>query len=114
MSQWRRFAAGALESGPAFQYLLPIALGWGVGLAAFLLVGWMWWPAVWIAWVAAKLAADAALLRQLAQRTGVPELKRYVPHLWLVQFAFMAWLPASLIFLRGSQWRGVDYAVKYK
>jgi hypothetical protein len=34
--------------------------------------------------------------------------------MWIIQLGAMAWLPASLIITRRMQWRGANYAVKYK
>jgi cellulose synthase/poly-beta-1,6-N-acetylglucosamine synthase-like glycosyltransferase len=112
-SQLRRWVGGALEQGPAYSVGVPLALVWGVLVATFIVAGWLWWPMPWLAFVATKLTLDAALLRSIGARFGVPGLWRDALLLSAAQLVAVAFLPASLLVSRRMQWRGAGYAVKY-
>lgn len=114
LSQLRRWAGGALEQGPAYSVGVPLALLWGMVVVAFIVAGWTRWPEAWMWFVGAKLVADLALLHVLAGRLSAPALRRDVLRMWLMQIGAMAFLPLSLVISRRMQWRGTNYAVKYK
>ena len=113
VSQLRRWVGGALESGVAYRFGVPLALAWGVGLVLFLLAGWRWSPPLWGAFIAAKLMGDALAMGVLSQRVGHRGLWRDLPALWAIQALAMLWLPLSLLVDRRIQWRGDGYAVRY-
>jgi len=114
VSQVRRWVGGALEQGPAYSVGVPLALAWGVSVAVFLVAGWIYWPQMWIGFVVSKVLLDLVMLHHLAKRMAAPALRGDIIWLWLVQLWAMAWLPVSLVISRRIQWRGANYAVKYK
>lgn len=114
VSQLRRWVGGALEQGPAYSIGVPLALAWGVMVTVFTIAGWARWPSEWWAFMGVKLVVDVSLLRHLASRMAAPPLRRDLARLWLMQVWAMAWLPVSLLVSRRVQWRGANYAVKYR
>ncbi len=113
-SQQRRWLAGGIGQGLAYQLVLFVALTWGFGLSVFLLFGWaMSWTS-WLAFVVAKAAIDAAMLEAHQQRLG---LQRHSEYFWVLElyhvFIFAA-LPATFLFSRKVRWMGEGFAVTFR
>ncbi len=114
ISQQRRWLGGGGAQG--WLYLIPLAaaFGWGFGLAAYTLGGWLLDWRWWLAFVAAKSAVDAVVLFVQQRRLSLPHHVRY---LWVLElytaFIFFV-LPPSFLFSRKIRWMGDGYAITYR
>jgi hypothetical protein len=113
VSQQRRWLGGGLEQGWAYRAGLTLAFAWGWGVAAFLALGWLRWPAWWAAATAARLAIDGLAVRTQARRVGEPAGLRHLLLMDAYTVVIFAVLPLTLILRPGVAWRGKDYVVKY-
>ncbi|MBI3569056.1 MAG: glycosyltransferase [Gemmatimonadetes bacterium] len=113
ISQQRRWLGGGVEQGWAYRAGLSLAFGWGCGVAAFLLLGWMRWPAAWSAVWAARVAVDALALDAQRRRMQLAAWLRYLPALELYTVFIFLILPFTFLARRGVTWRGEGYVVRY-
>lgn len=113
-SQHRRWLAGGMEQGRAIAVALWMVMGWGAGVAAYMLAGWLLsWP-LWALFMAGKLGTDWCMLRAQQRTLALPHHARYLPVLQLLQVVAMAFLPVSFLWRRTVRWRGEGYQVRYR
>ena len=112
-SQHRRWIAGGAEQGWGYAIGVWLAVLWGVGIAVFMLVGWLLSGPLWAAFMAVKLATEWVLLRLQQRRLGLPHHARYLGVLQLYMLVALAFLPTSFLFSRKIQWLGDGYQVRY-
>jgi cellulose synthase/poly-beta-1,6-N-acetylglucosamine synthase-like glycosyltransferase len=113
ISQQRRWLGGGTAQGPAYLIPLVAAFGWGFGIAAYTLAGWLLSWHWWLAFVAAKLAMDTIALTMEQRRLALPHHARYVCVLELYTALIFFVLPPSFLFSRRIRWMGDGYAVTY-
>lgn len=113
LSQHRRWLGGGIGQGWTYALSLMLAIVWASGLLLYILFGWMLGWAPWVAFVAAKAALDASVLRMQQQRMQLTVHVRFWWILQLYHIALIALLPPSFLFTRRIAWRGDGYSVEY-
>ncbi len=110
LSQQRRGLGGGVAQSAVYSIPLLLAFGWGFGLCAYVLLGWLIDWRWWLAFVMAKAVLDGALLFTQQQRL---QMTRHLRYLWVIElyhvFIFLM-LPLSFLFSRKIRWMGDGYA----
>ncbi|MBC8088964.1 MAG: glycosyltransferase [Phycisphaerae bacterium] len=113
LSQHRRWLGGGVEQNPWYKGLVLLALWWGFGVNAFVLLGWLLnWP-LWLGFIIAKVAVDWSTLRLQQHRLRVAQHARFIGILEVYHIIFLSILPPIFLVNQGIEWRGEGYSVRY-
>ncbi len=110
LSQQRRWLGRGIGQGLAYRIPLFIAFGWGFGLCAYSLLGWMLGWRIWLGFVVAKAVVDGAVLMTQGKRLHIARHARYLGVLELYHVFIFLLLPPSFLFSRRIRWMGDGYA----
>lgn len=115
ISQLRRWLGGGVAQTPGLALFLVMLLVWGVGIAAYLLAGWLLVPAPWWAlYLGTKLLGELLLMRAIRDRFGGNALLTATLLLQLYQLVALVVLPVSFLITRRLRWVGDGYAITYR
>lgn len=113
LSQHRRWLGGGVEQSRWYKVFVLLALWWGFGLIAFLLLGWLLSWKMWLTFVVAKILTDFGTLWLQRRRLQISRHARLIGVLELYHLIFLAILPPIFLVNQGIEWRGEGYSVRY-